>query len=58
MEVDVRCDCGWSTRGREARAVDAMQVHVRLIHASEITREQVRARMRPAEGRRGQGDDG
>jgi predicted small metal-binding protein len=47
MEVEVRCDCGWTIRGSENDVVDAMQVHMRLIHASEITREQVLARTRP-----------
>ena len=44
------CGCGWSTRGREDRVVEAMQVHGRQIHGLEFTRDQVLARAIPPQG--------
>ncbi len=48
MEVVVECDCGWMTRGEESHVVEATQVHTRQIHGSEITREQVLVKAKPA----------
>jgi hypothetical protein len=39
----VECACGWLTRGEENHVIEAMQVHTRLIHGKEITREEVLA---------------
>ncbi len=52
MEIEVECDCGWTTRGEESRVVAATQVHMRLIHDGEITRKQVlaKAKQRDAGG--------
>jgi predicted small metal-binding protein len=43
VNVVVECACGWVTRGEEQQVIDAMQVHTRLIHGREISREEVLA---------------
>lgn len=43
MNLVVECACGWVTRGEEDQVIEAMQVHTRLIHGREITREEVLA---------------
>lgn len=43
MNVVVECECSWTTRGEENQVIEAMQVHTRLIHGREITREEVLA---------------
>ncbi len=48
MTVIVECECGWSTRGDEDNVVEATQVHERQIHGTEITRDDVLAKARPA----------
>ena len=41
VNLVVECACGWVTRGEENQVIEAMQVHMRLIHGREITREEV-----------------
>lgn len=48
MAVTVECECGWSSQGEESQVVEAMQVHERQIHGTEITRDDVLAKARPA----------
>ena len=43
VNLVVRCACGWVTQGKENKVIEAMQVHTRLIHGREITREEVLA---------------
>jgi predicted small metal-binding protein len=41
VNLVVECACGWTTRGEENQVIEAMQVHSRLIHGREITRDEV-----------------
>ena len=41
MNIRVECGCGWVAQGEKNRVIDAMQVHTRLIHGREITRDEV-----------------
>jgi hypothetical protein len=41
VSVRVECACGWVTQGEENQVIEAMQVHTRLIHGREITRDEV-----------------
>lgn len=43
VNLVAECGCGWVARGEENDVVEAMQVHRRLIHDTEITREEVLA---------------
>lgn len=43
MNVVVECECGWTTQGEENQVIEAMQVHARMIHSREITREEALA---------------
>jgi hypothetical protein len=47
MELEVRCDCGWSFRGPEDRVIEATREHARRVHELEISDEQARAAARP-----------
>jgi len=47
MELEVRCDCGWSFRGPEDRVIEATRDHARRVHELDITDEQARAAARP-----------
>ena len=48
IELVVRCDCGFETRGEEVTLVPAVQKHGREAHNMEVTREQVLAMATPA----------
>jgi predicted small metal-binding protein len=48
VNVVLECECGWVTRGHKDRVVEAVQVHKRLIHGTEITREEVLAKAKHA----------
>ena len=48
VELVVRCDCGFETRGPEAELVPAVQEHGETAHNMQVTREQVLAMARPA----------
>jgi hypothetical protein len=50
VNMVVECECGWAARGEEDRVVEAMQVHTRLIHYVEITREEVLVKAEPGPG--------
>jgi predicted small metal-binding protein len=41
VSIRVECACGWVTQGEENQVIEAMQVHTRLIHGREITRDEV-----------------
>ncbi len=40
---EVKCVCGWETRGDQAAVVEATQAHGRQIHNMDTTIEQVMA---------------
>jgi predicted small metal-binding protein len=48
VNLVVECACGWTTQGEENQVIEAMQVHTRLIHGREITREEVLAQAKQA----------
>jgi predicted small metal-binding protein len=48
VDLVVECACGWVTRGDEQRVIEAKQVHTRLLHGREITREEVLAEAKRA----------
>jgi hypothetical protein len=41
VSIRVECACGWVTQGEESQVIEAMQVHTRLLHGREITRDEV-----------------
>lgn len=47
--MQVRCACGWETKGDEDEVVAATQEHGRRLHNMEASREQVLALALPAE---------
>jgi len=51
MTVVVECECGWSARGDERTAIEMAQVHQRVIHGQEISREELMAGARPRRDR-------
>ncbi len=48
IELVVRCDCGFETRGTEEELVPAVQKHGQDAHNMRVTREQVLAMASPA----------
>lgn len=47
MEVVIRCQCGWETRGTEDQVYEAAVAHGRDVHNMVPTREQVMAMASP-----------
>ncbi len=48
VELVVRCDCGFETRGPEEDLVASVQKHGQDAHNMQVTREQVLAMAHPA----------